>query len=339
MAVEFIDNICAQKSVSFVGMAKNTGKTECLKWVLSACAKRGELIGITTIGLDGESCDQVTGTEKPEIYLTPDMLFVTSEKLYHERKLTSEILSVSRQSTALGRLVTARAITPGKVLLSGPVSTGRIKEVIAELHQYGAAHVFVDGALSRKSLGSPSVTEGLVLATGAAVSPNLSELVRKTKFVCEMIDLERFCSPVETELLDIENGIYALDDDGSIVDLGISSAFLLEQNRDRLFSHGHRLFVSGAISDKILDFLRCQPDIGKTQVIIKDFTKNFATPMAVHAFQQKGGKITVLLRPRLLGVCANPWSPAGYVMDSDRLCSELTQALHVPVMDVRRLEM
>lgn len=330
------ENIFAQSTVSFVGMEKNTGKTECLKSVLAACAQAGRMVGITSIGLDGESCDQVTGTSKPEIQLARGTIFVTSEKLYHARKLTSEILSISQQRTALGRLVTARVITPGKVMLSGPVSTGHLKEVIAEMQQYGVRHVFVDGALSRKSLGSPTVTNGLVLTTGAALSPNLAELVRKTKFACEMIDLEQYETPDQNRLLDIESGIFALPDNGELVDLGISSAFLLEKKRDQLFAHGRRLFVSGAISDKLLDFLRMQPEISDTQIIIKDFTKVFATPMAVHAFQQKGGHLQVLLRPRLLGVCANPWSPAGYLMDSERLCEELSNALQVPVIDIKR---
>ena len=330
------ENIFAQDTVSFVGMEKNTGKTECLKSVLSACAREGRTVGITSIGLDGESCDQVTGTSKPEIMLTSGTVFVTSEKLYHARKLTSEILAVSQQRTALGRLITARAITPGKVMLSGPVSTGHLKEVIAQIQQFGVQHVFVDGALSRKSLGSPTVTSGLVLTTGAALSPNLAELVRKTKFVCEMIDLDKYETSNQNRMLDIESGIFALSDEGELVDLNISSAFLLEKKRDQLFAHGHRLFVSGAISDKLLDFLRTQPEITDTQIIIKDFTKVFATPMSVHAFQQKGGRLRVLLKPRLLGICANPWSPAGYVMDSERLCGELSNALQIPVIDIKR---
>lgn len=48
----------------------------------------------------------------------------------------------------------------------------------------------VDGALSRLSLSSPAVTEAMVLATGAALSCNIPQLVRKTKYVYDLICLD-----------------------------------------------------------------------------------------------------------------------------------------------------
>lgn len=336
MTIPIIDEILDCASVSFVGMEKNTGKTVCMNAALEACRARRQTVGLTSIGLDGESSDQVTGTEKPEIALAPGDLFVTAEKLYRRQRLASEVLSVSGQHTALGRLVTARMAMPGKVMISGPVSTGHLRSVIRHLQDLGVRHVFVDGALSRKSLGSPTVTEGMVLSTGAALSPNLPELVRRTRYVCELIGLDAFETSLQGELLDIDSGIWALSD-GACHDLGISSAFLLEKCRDRLFSHGCRLFVSGAVSDKLLDFLRSQPEIADTEVIVKDFTKIFASAASYRAFVQRGGTIRVLLKPRLLGVSVNPWSPSGYVMDSDKLCGALSEVLTVPVFNVRNL--
>ena len=333
--MSLFDEIFKYKSISVVGMAKNTGKTEAMKALLEACRLRGHRIGITSIGVDGESTDQVTGTQKPEIVLAEGSLFVTSEKYFKERKMSAEVLAVSQSRSALGRLVTARAVTPGKIILSGPVSTARIREVIDDLLGLGAETVFVDGALSRKSLGSPSVTEGLVLATGAALSPNLHELVRKTEFVCDLVRLPRYNTSMLSQLLEIEQGIFAIDGD-ELYDLGISSAFLLEKKKAELFSHGHCLFVSGAVGDKLLEMMRLQPEISDTTLVIKDFTKVFASQSAFRAFCQKGGKMQVLLRPHLLGVCVNPWSPSGYVMDSEKLQAALTEALGLPVYDVKK---
>ena len=322
-------------SVSFVGMEKNTGKTECMNSVLSACCAAGKVVGLTSVGLDGESTDQVTGTAKPEIPLAAGSLFVTAEKYFRQQRLAAEVLAVSRMQTAVGRLVTARMRLPGKVMLSGPVSTAALRQTIRDLRGLGSELVLVDGALSRKSFGSPTVTDGLVLSTGAALSPNLPELVRRTQYLCALMDLPRYESPNETQLLEIEGGIWALTDDGQCVDLGISSAFLLEKFRDRLFAHGHRLFVSGAVGDKLLDFLRIQPEIHNIELVIKDFTQIFASVSSFRAFEQKGGRLRVLLRPRLLGVSVNPWSPSGYVMDSERLCAALREVTQVPVFDVR----
>ena len=200
------DEILENRSVSVVGMAKNAGKTECLRYILAGCAARGHLAGVTSIGIDGESLDQVTGTEKPEIVLNEGTLFVTAENFYRERRLTSEILDVGNMQTALGRLVVARAVTTGKAVLAGPTATGQVKGVIRQLQALGARTVFVDGALSRKSLGSPAVTDALVLSTGAALSPNIGELVRKTRFVYDLLKIPAFDSPLVPEMLEIETG-------------------------------------------------------------------------------------------------------------------------------------
>lgn len=330
------DEILENRSVSVVGMAKNTGKTECLKYILAGCAARGHLAGVTSIGIDGESLDQVSGTEKPEIVLTEGTLFVTAENFYRERRLTSEILDISSLQTALGRLVVARTVTTGKAILAGPTATAQVKGVIRQLHTMGARTVFVDGALSRKSLGSPAVTDALVLATGAALSPNLPELVRKTRFVYDMLNLPVFDSPLVPEMLEIESGIRAVTDDGQLVDLGISSAFLLEKNKSRLFEHGNTLFVSGAVGDNLFEFLRKQPQIAETTLVLRDFTRIFASPVSVYSFLQKGGKIRMLMNARLLCICLNPWSPTGYVMDSERACATLSEALGIPVYDIRK---
>lgn len=331
-----LDNVFQYRSVSIVGMEKNTGKTECLKYILSGSVKLGHTIGITSIGIDGESCDQVTGTAKPEIVLQPGMLFVTSEKFFHEKKIAAEIVALSDYRTALGRLVTARAITPGKVILSGPTSTGLIRETLQQLHSLGAETCFIDGALSRKSLGSPAVTDSMILTTGAALSPNLPELIKKTTFVYHLINIEKFNTPLENKLLEINNGIWALDDQHQLHDLNIHSALLLEKNKNRLFQFGSTLFVSGIVGDNLLNTLRMQPNISHTRIIVKDFTKIFVSPVSLNAYLQKGGRIFVLLRPQLIGVCLNPTSPSGYTLNSQQACQALSERLGIPVWDVRK---
>ncbi len=331
-----LDDLFRYKSVSVVGMEKNTGKTECLKYILKHCAEIHHPIGITSIGLDGETCDQVTQTAKPEIILSQGDVFVTSEKHYRERKLVSEILELSQQRTALGRLVTARVILPGKVILSGPTSTIWLRQIIDNMSQYGIETTFIDGALSRKSLGSPAITESMILTTGAALSPNLNELVRKTKFVYSLINLEKYEFPNVFALIEKESGLFAIDDQQNIVDLNIPSALLINHKKNNLFRYGHTIFVGGIIGDQLLNLLRMQSEIAQTTLIVKDFTKIFVSPVNLNAYLQKGGKLKVLLRPKLLFICANPYSPAGYLMDSEQLCRTLSAELGVTVFDIKK---
>lgn len=333
----FIKDILQYKSLSIVGLEKNTGKTECLNYILKRLKTSGKNLALTSIGIDGETLDQVTQTSKPEIEIFENTIFVTSEKHYKSKQVISEILDVSERQTSLGRLVTAKAINTGKLMFSGPADTFWLKSIISQMQNYNVDITIVDGALSRMSLSSPAVTECMVLATGAAVSTNIPQLVKKTKFVYNLINIEVFESPINSKLLSIEKGLWAIDKDYNIIDLNIASVFLLEQHKENLFRYGNKLFISGAISDNLLNFLRTQKNISDIVLIVKDFTKIFVSQEAYLAFLKKGGTLKVLLQTKLMAVCINPVAPNGFVLDSDKLKSAMTESLQIPVYDVKKM--
>lgn len=68
----FINELVKYKSCSIVGLEKNTGKTVCLNYVLDRLPLDGMRIAVSSIGIDGETTDQVTRTAKPEITLKAD---------------------------------------------------------------------------------------------------------------------------------------------------------------------------------------------------------------------------------------------------------------------------
>lgn len=334
----FIDNLLQHKSLSIVGMEKNTGKTECLNYVLGRLKDAGKQLAITSIGIDGESVDQVTLTQKPEIELYENIIFITSEKHYRERRLTAEVLNISERRTALGRLVTARALSAGKVILSGPTDTSWLKSNIQQMANYDVDLTIVDGALSRKSLGSPAITECMILNTGAAVSSHLPTLVKNTQFIHQLIQIPTYESPSASLLMGIDQGLWAIDDAHHIHDLAIPSVFLLEQHKHQIFTHGHTIFAPGAVGDKLLDFLRVQKQCNKIVLVVKDYTRLFVSKAAYLAFLKKGGSIRVLLKTKLIAVCVNPTAPTGFTFNSEELCREMSAELGIPVYDVRKID-
>jgi hypothetical protein len=332
----FVEDILNFKSLSIIGMAKNTGKTECLNYIIGRLKDYQKKIAITSIGIDGENTDQVTNTHKPEIEIYEDTIFATSEKHYKEKRILSEILDVSERTTSLGRLITARSKNSGKLIFSGPSSTQWLKEFISQMSLYGAEITLVDGALSRKSLASPSVTESMILTTGAAFSANIPVLVKQTKFIYTLINLEKFDSPFNDELLSIESGLWAIGKENELYDLQIKSTLLLEKSKDKLLKYGNAIFVSGILTDKLLNILRVQKSIHEAIVIVKDFTKIFVSPEAYSSYISKGGKIKVLLKTKLIAVCVNPVSPEGYILDSDKLIEALSESINLPVYNIKK---
>lgn len=334
----FINDIMRHRSLSIVGLEKNTGKTVCLNYILRRLHQTGVRCAVTSIGVDGEQTDAVYGSAKPEITLYEGMSFITSEKHYRQRQLVSEIVAIDPRRTSLGRLVTARVLCGGKVLLSGAASTGMLREQIEHFRSEGTPLTIVDGALSRLSLASPTVTEAMVLATGAAVSPNISQLVSRTRFVCKLIALEEVDSALQKMLNPLGRGLWAVDGDGGIHDLHLDSVFMLDNKKLDIFEHGSTLFAAGAVSDRLLKHLSAQKNISETKLIVRDFTKIFATPQVFYDYTRRGGSISVLQRSNLIAVCLNPTSPQGYNLNSAEACQTLREALDLPVYDVKQIK-
>lgn len=332
----FVPDILRYRSLSIVGLEKNTGKTVCLNYILHRLNELHVPVGVTSIGVDGEQVDSVFATAKPEIILYEGSRFITSEQHYLKRQLVSCIEHVDSQRTALGPLVTARVLVRGKALLSGAATTGILRRQIEQLDSMGCRLSIVDGALSRLSLASPTVTEALILATGAAVSANVKQLIAKTRFLYNLICLDEVEPTLRDPLGNIESGLWAIDSDNQPHDLGIASVFLIDRSENDILRFGKRLFVAGAVSDRLLKTLSAKG--GGITLIARDFTKLFLTPETYNAYVRAGNRLLVLQRSKLIAITLNPTSPQGFLLDSKSTCDALSDALQTPVYDVKKIE-
>lgn len=307
----FVDEILKHRSVSIVGLEKNTGKTECLNYIIKRLPLEYFNVAVTSIGIDGESLDQVTSTAKPEITLREGMFFATSEKHYRERKLLSELYDVSDETTALGRVVTAKTLGEGNVLLSGPSSGSALRRWMSSLNRFAVDLVLVDGALSRLSTASPAISEAMILATGAAYSANIKDLVAKTAYIVELVGLPLHVG--ETPQVKVSSF-------GDFQSEALRCSEVIE--------------VEGALTDRLLQAVKNDLHNGVKELVVNDFTRIFASSELYRAFIRRGGKISVRMKSNLLAVTVNPVAPNGMVLDSDMLCKTLSEAIHLPVYDI-----
>ena len=331
----FIEELIKYKSCSIVGLEKNTGKTECFNYVLQRLPLDKKRIAVSSIGIDGETTDQVTKTAKPEIFLREGVYFGTSEKHYLMKRLSSELLEISNENTSLGNIVIGKALTPGKILLSGPSSTMGLRRWMEEMKKYDIDLTIIDGALSRMSLASPTVSESMILATGAAYSANINTLVQKTAFVVQMINLDITSAYNCNAFNNITTGVWAIDDDDIIHDLKVASSLSININTEGI-KKCKTLFVSGALTDNFLNHIRQNKIFNETEIVVRDFTKIFLTPMTYNSFVNGRRKITVMQKSKLIAVCVNPTSPNGIVLDSEKLCTTLSEAVKLPVYDLKK---
>lgn len=330
----FINEILKYDSLSIVGLEKNVGKTECLNYILYRLPLQEKRVAVTSIGIDGENKDQVTSTKKPEIFLREGMYFSTAESHYKERRLVSELVEITNERSSLGRIVTAKVSVGGKALISGPSSGVSLRRWVAGMEKFGIDLTIIDGAISRLSSASPAISKAMILSTGAAFSSNIQTLVQKTKFVVEMIGLPKLVDSTRDALCDIESGVWGVDNDDNIIDFGLTSALAISSLKVDITKGMRIIYTVGALTDKLLKLVSDSKNIRNVTLVVKDFTKIFVSETAYRVFCNRGGKIMVLQKSKLIAVCVNPTAPNGYVLDSDILCRKLEEALKLPVYDI-----
>jgi len=333
--MSFLNEIVKCKSISIVGLEKNTGKTECLNYILRNLPQSLK-IAVTSVGIDGETVDQVTKTSKPQIKFKEGIIFSTSEYYYNRRRIVSEIIDISDSGSALGRIVSARAKAFGHLIVSGPSSVIGLRRWSARMKELGAELVIIDGALSRLSIASAGLSEAMILTTGAAVTPDINRLIRKTKFVKQLIALNLTeGEELRRQLEIIDSGVWGIDESNGLHKLEIASSLLPVVFKPDFNKGCRRIFVSGALTDGFLKQITEQMKKEEPfEVIIKDFTRVFADEQVCRSFLNKGGTLSVAGKSRLLAICVNPTSPQGYRLDSELLCNRMREELEVPVYDV-----
>ena len=331
--MSFIGQIQNLKSLSIVGLEKNTGKTVCLNYILERLPSSFH-VAVTSIGIDGESKDQVTGTAKPEIILKEGTIFSTSEVFYARRQLLSELLEITSERSSLGRIVTARVVRGGKVMLSGPSSAQGLARWVQGVEKFTPDLTIVDGALSRLSSASPVISESLILTTGAAYSADLATLVRRTKFIVELVRLEKAEEKLRSAFEGKEKGVWGMDRDGNLIDFQVESSLAIDKVKDDLTGRCGAVYVAGALTDRFLGLISDSRRVGEIELVVSDFTKIFVSEQNWRIFLKKGGRLRVLRRSKLIAVCVNPVSPRGIVLDSDLLCKNMYEAVGVPVYDI-----
>ncbi|MEG2665960.1 MAG: hypothetical protein RSA02_02965, partial [Bacteroidales bacterium] len=321
-----------------VGMAKNVGKTVCLRSILDYYKNQGEAIAVTSIGVDGEKTDVLYENSKPELTFYPGMLVQTSEFHYRQRKSTTEIIDVSREKTAMGRLISARVVLEGKMILSGYSYSAGLQRFIKEAHTAGSTTVLIDGALSRMSLASPVVAQAMILCTGAALSKNLVQLVKQTQYQYELINLPLYPLKNAVDFSSMQPGIWGISPEGEVHNFHIRSALQGKEAKEEIEKEVRKrkltIYLSGLLNDSFLQLLLSFKE--KPNIVVSDFTKIFVQPPLFYSFLKAGGRIFVVNRTQLLAVCANPISVDGYKMNSVQLCQTLSQALGREVYDIKK---
>ncbi|MGL5439976.1 MAG: hypothetical protein ACRDA4_06235 [Filifactoraceae bacterium] len=334
-----LDLIKAYKVVSIIGLEKNVGKTTTLNYIIEK-TKGIYSLGLTSIGRDGETIDRVTSTEKPRIYGYKGTVIATARQCLANSDITKEIVNKTKIHTPMGEIIIIRALSDGYVEIAGPSVTKELEVVTSGMLDANAELVLIDGALSRKSLASPGVAEATILATGAAVSKSMSEVIDKTVHAYELLNLPEVEGDIK-EILDRldervsiifkEEDVYRVKNIDVPTALGIDAEVLSE-----IMENTTHLFIKGAITDRFIDMLvRRKGTNSILKLVVEDGTKLFLNKDSIRRLESVGIVLVVLRKINVIAVTINPSSPYGYSFDGDSFMIKLKEKLKIPVYNVK----
>jgi hypothetical protein len=321
-------------------MSKNVGKSTVLNHIINKA--RGKLsLGLTSIGRDGEDKDRVTFTKKPRIYIEKGTYIATAKQLLLNSDITKEILKTSGMNTPMGEVVIAKALSDGYVELGGPSINSHMMKICSELKSLGSSLVLVDGALSRKTAASPSITEATILSTGASLSGSMDKVINLTRHTIKLLSLE---SETDSNTLMLSNEILQNSRVGIIYNDNLAKKLnaltSLESSKEIVASlnkNSTHIVLKGILSDKLLeDIMKSADKIKGTTILVEDGTKIFLNEDTLYKFEKQGGKIKVMNKINLICLTVNPKSPFGYEFNKNEFLERLQNSVHIPVIDVVR---
>ncbi len=328
--------------LAIIGMEKNAGKTTVLNSLIEA--QRDRTVGITSIGFDGESIDQVTGTNKPMVWVKSGSFVATASSLIGSCDFTRELLEFTGFYTPMGEVIILRALSDGYAQIAGPSIVSQMEELVKALKRNGADLVFIDGAASRKSTASITFADGCILASGASFSHNMETVVNETAFYTELLSLPE--SSYKLFLTDKlrewergnqisqnqcfifkENNFFELA--GSNFD--VKTVDVLESKIGKIDG----IFFNGAVTKIIIErLLKKVPEFKGLNLVTLHGNSIQLNSSQYAALKNRGVNISVIFPINLLAVSSNPISPSGIQFDKNAFKSSLESNLRLPVFDV-----
>lgn len=287
-----------------------------------------EVIGLSSIGRDGERVDVVSSTHKPAIYLRENALLATAKAALLQSDASFEILNNTQMSTPMGNVMIVRLLSGGYVDVAGPSTGNQMAEIASRMLSYGADRIFIDGALSRVSTASPLISDALILSTGAQAARTENELIEKTMRQVQAFSLEK-ANFVPDSTLTIFNKEETLRFSGETI-MSIDPQELDAVSKDTL-----AVGILGALQTSFVkELLKRRESFDQIELIVTDGTKVFLEDDDFMHLKLAGIDLRVCYPAQLLAISINPMDIHGTAMNADIIFSGL-KPLGIPLLDVK----
>ncbi len=327
--------------LAIIGLSKNVGKTTVVNHLLETLPLPAHQLALTSLGLDGEALDALTGLPKPRIVPAAGLLVATAWQLLANSPAEVELVEELPGRTALGNVVLGRVCAPGKIEIAGPTLLRDLALAARRMHQHGARLLLIDGAINRLGAAAPGVTDACILCTGATVGATVQAVARRTAE-----NLEKLSTPAAPPAL--QASFSALPPACRLAALlpgeQIQAAppEMLEPDGVAHWMAGQAqeeasaCFLRGAFTDELAwAMLRCWSARLPLVCVLPDATRLFASVGLLRRLAERGVTLVVAEPVRVLAVTLSPFAP-GASLSTEQLARAI-QVLcprHPPLLDV-----
>lgn len=330
---KILDSGC--RSVSVIGMGKNTGKTFTFNQIIVEATQLGIKTAMTTIGLDGEARDALFQHDKPKILIRPGQIVANAASFLAASGLDYEILGTTGIMTPLGEVVLARALSAGETMLAGPGSRSELALVKRQLEELGTELFVVDGAVDRRSLAAPMVTDTTVFAAGCEASWDRRRLLVLLRHQLRVLQLPAWKGLTPNwEGSDLR--LVLLREEGVQAALTDQEFFQSNVLAEYIDSSTQAVFVVGMLTDAVLDrILACAVQGADLTIVVQDPTCVFLSEQGFRRLASRQAVLKVLDSIHLSAVTVNPFNSRYGLADPLRLLADVGREVYpIPAYDL-----
>jgi hypothetical protein len=340
----------AISSVSLIGLAKNVGKTtttnHLLETLLAENLYRANELALTSLGLDGEAVDALTGLPKPRYVPQAGLMIATTVELLHQAE--NEGVRVERllqlpARTALGPVVLARILQPGRVIIAGPTLLRDLRDALDKLQEFGSRLGIVDGAINRLGAASPKITDACIVCTGASAGATPELVARRTADVLLRLTTQQTQWKDTYKTHDPQARLLKFDVDRTATiysgpaeptsEAGWIVTHMGTMEKPVYILHGA---LTEELARTLLAHLSTRSSYSHGELIVEDATRIFCHSVVLKRLSERGLEVRVAHSMRILALTINP-NTLEYICTPQRLLDALIKELppqYPPIIDV-----
>ncbi len=306
-------------SRAIIGICKNAGKTTVLNYHL---AKTNDMYALTSIGIDGESKDQIFSNTKPRIFVKENTIIATSVNSLKKSDITYEVLNMTNIMTPLGYIVIVKTISAGYVEISGTSSSNDLKIIQTWIKENTDVDIlYIDGALSRKQFSSIDFIDSVDIVVGAAFNKNMSKTLDEVALWSKLYSIEEYL--IEKQDCNIIINEKKLNYDFIDVET-LSSICDVTTNF---------VFLDCIITSEVFNYILAFNKQNKVKLVVENPNKLFITKSDFNKLSNSNVELFVRKKININGVYTNPVG-YGYSYNSNEFKENVARIFNREVMDV-----